>query len=51
MINTANDKGPQDADDWLNTFVASAESFPACIVISDMTIPGAPMVFVNQGIP
>ena len=49
MINSANaDKGPQDADDWLNTFVASAESFPACIVISDMTIPGAPMVFVNS---
>jgi PAS domain S-box-containing protein len=42
------DSGPKDADDWLNTFVASAESFPACIVISDMTIPGAPMVFVNS---
>ena len=40
--------GPQDADDWLNTFVVTAESFPACIVISDMTIPGAPMVFVNS---
>ena len=39
---------PQDADDWLNNFVATAESFPACIVISDMTIPGAPMVFVNS---
>jgi PAS domain S-box-containing protein len=44
----ANDTGPKDADDWLNTFVASAESFPACIVISDMTIPGAPMVYVNS---
>ena len=41
-------KGPQDADDWLNSFVATAESFPACIVISDMTIPGAPMIFVNS---
>ena len=39
--------GPQDADDWLNSFVVTAETFPACIVISDMTIPGAPMVFVN----
>jgi PAS domain S-box-containing protein len=44
----ANDSGPKDADDWLNNFVASAESFPACIVISDMTIPGAPMVYVNS---
>jgi PAS domain S-box-containing protein len=44
----SSDGGPKDADDWLNTFVASAESFPACIVISDMTIPGAPMVFVNS---
>jgi PAS domain S-box-containing protein len=48
MIASVDSKGPQDADDWLNTFVATAESFPACIVISDMTIPGAPMVFVNQ---
>jgi PAS domain S-box-containing protein len=48
MITDIDSKGPQDADDWLNTFVASAESFPACIVISDMTIPGAPMVFVNS---
>ena len=48
MLNQAGSKAPQDADDWLNMFVSSAESFPACIVISDMTIPGAPMVFVNQ---
>ena len=48
MLSQADSKGPQDADDWLNMFVSSAESFPACIVISDMTIPGAPMVFVNQ---
>ena len=39
---------PQDADDWLNMFISSAESFPACIVISDMTIPGAPMVYINS---
>jgi PAS domain S-box-containing protein len=48
MLNSVDSKVPQDADDWLNIFVATAESFPACIVISDMTIPGAPMVFVNQ---
>jgi PAS domain S-box-containing protein len=47
MANTGNN-APKDADDWLNMFVATAESFPACIVISDMTIPGAPMVFVNK---
>ena len=48
MMNQVGSKSPQDADDWLNIFVSTAESFPACIVISDMTIPGAPMVFVNQ---
>ena len=48
MLQQIDSKSPQDADDWLNTFVATAESFPACIVISDMTIPGAPMVFVNS---
>ena len=48
MLGQADQKAPTDADDWLNMFVSSAESFPACIVISDMTIPGAPMVFVNQ---
>ena len=39
---------PEDADDWLKTFVASADSFPACIVISDMTLPDTPMVFINK---
>eukprot|EP00636_Phaeomonas_parva_P003565 CAMPEP_0118886926 /NCGR_PEP_ID=MMETSP1163-20130328/24838_1 /TAXON_ID=124430 /ORGANISM="Phaeomonas parva, Strain CCMP2877" /LENGTH=280 /DNA_ID=CAMNT_0006825257 /DNA_START=21 /DNA_END=859 /DNA_ORIENTATION=- len=46
-LNQSGAKMPQDADDWLNMFVSAAESFPACIVISDMTIPGAPMVYVN----
>eukprot|EP01040_Poterioochromonas_malhamensis_P020566 gene20566-24583_t len=48
MLQQLGNKVPQDADDWLNIFVATAESLPACIVISDMTIPGAPMVYVNQ---
>jgi PAS domain S-box-containing protein len=48
MLKTVGSKSPQDADDWLNSFVSTAESMPACIVISDMTIPGAPMVFVNS---
>ncbi|CAM9894327.1 unnamed protein product, partial [Chrysoparadoxa australica] len=47
-INTTGAKTPKDADDWLNMFVSAAESFPACIVISDMTIPGAPMVYINS---
>ena len=34
MLNQAGSKAPTDADDWLNTFVSTAESFPACIVIS-----------------
>ena len=34
MLNQAGSKAPVDADDWLNIFVQSAESFPACIVIS-----------------
>eukprot|EP00953_Heterococcus_sp_UTEX-ZZ885_P018372 10261-Heterococcus_DN1.PRE.1 len=40
-------KNTEDADDWLNKFTSTADSFPACIVVSDMTKPGAPMVFVN----
>ena len=34
MLNNISNVNPTDADDWLNTFVSSAESFPACIVIS-----------------
>merc|ERR1711871_1819899 len=39
---------PADAAEWLYAFVGAAETFPACIVISDMSIPGNPMMFVNQ---
>lgn len=46
-MNTSESKQPGDADEWLNMFVSTAEFFPACIVISDMTIPGAPMVYIN----
>ena len=34
----------EDADDWLRLFVSLAEALPAAVVISDMTLPGAPMV-------
>ncbi|KAH8067310.1 PAS domain-containing protein [Aureococcus anophagefferens] len=37
----------RDADEWLSAFTQIAETWPACIVVSDMTIPGAPMVYVN----
>ena len=36
-----------DAEEWLSAFTNIAETWPACIVVSDMTIPGAPMVYVN----
>ncbi|KAL3902556.1 MAG: hypothetical protein SGPRY_012019 [Prymnesium sp.] len=39
---------PADCAGWINTFVHVAETYPACIVISDMSIPGNPMFFVNQ---
>ena len=39
---------PKDADEWLRSFIAIADTVPACIVISDMTIRGCPMVFVNN---
>jgi len=38
---------PADVAGWLNAFVPVAEQYPACIVISDMTIPGNPMLYVN----
>ena len=37
----------RDADEWLSAFTQIAETWPACIVVSDMTIAGAPMVYVN----
>ena len=39
---------PEDCAGWIHSFVAVAETYPACIVISDMQIPGNPMFFVNQ---
>ena len=49
MINEMRERAPRDADEWLNSFVAVAYDFPACIVITDMTVAGAPMIFVNLG--
>jgi len=41
-------KVPSDCAGWLYSFVSVAASLPACIVISDMSIPGNPMFFVND---
>jgi len=41
-------KVPEDCAGWIHSFVSVAETYPACIVISDMQIPGNPMFFVNQ---
>jgi hypothetical protein len=49
MVNEMKARSPRDADEWINSFVAVADRFPACIVITDMTIAGGPMVFVNRG--
>jgi len=38
---------PEDVAGWLYAFISVAMTYPACIVISDMTIPGNPMCFVN----
>lgn len=35
-------------DSWLMRFAQSAESFPACIVVSDMLVGGCKMVYVNK---
>ena len=49
MIVEMKQRAPRDADEWINSFVALADRFPACIVITDMTIAGAPMIYVNRG--
>jgi len=39
---------PDDCSGWIYSFISVAETYPACIVISDMAMPGNPMFFVNQ---
>ena len=41
-------KVPNDCAEWLYSFMGAAETFPACIVISDMSIAGNPMFYINQ---
>ena len=37
-----------DVASWFTMFMAVAETFPYCLVLSDITIPGNPMFYVNQ---
>ena len=39
---------PPDAAGWLIALASVGETLPACFVISDMTIPGNPMIYVNR---
>jgi len=38
---------PDDVAGWVHSFASVAETYPACIVISDMSMPGNPMFYVN----
>jgi PAS domain S-box-containing protein len=38
----------EDVGYWVRMFISTAETFPVCIVISDMAIPGNPMIYVND---
>lgn len=44
-------KVPDDCAGWVHSFTAVAASLPACIVLSDMAMPGNPMFYVNQADP
>ena len=39
---------PEDCAGWIHAFARAAEAWPACIVLSDMSLPGNPMLFVNR---
>ena len=39
---------PLDCAGWLHAFVIAADQHPYSIVVSDMSLPGAPMIFVNR---
>ena len=41
-------KVPLDCAGWLHAIASAAEMHPACIAISDMALPGNPMIFVNR---
>uniref|UniRef100_A0A7S3NL50 PAS domain-containing protein n=1 Tax=Aureoumbra lagunensis TaxID=44058 RepID=A0A7S3NL50_9STRA len=38
---------PKNVEEWMTALIAIIEQWPACTVVSDMTIAGAPMIYVN----
>jgi PAS domain S-box-containing protein len=38
---------PSDCAGWLHALAAAAEPFPLAVTISDMSVPGNPMIFTN----
>ena len=43
-----NDSFLLDARGWWHAFVSMAETMPVSVAITDMTYPGAPLVYINQ---
>ena len=39
---------PADCAGWLHSIVGIVEDHPCCFVISDMSMPGNPMIYVNR---
>ena len=50
MVDEMKRREPTDAEQWMNNFVDIADSYPACIVVTDMTVAVGPMIYVNKGI-
>ena len=50
MVIEMRNRAPKDSEDWMSNFVNIADDYPACITVSDMTVAGVPMIFVNKGI-
>lgn len=41
-------RAPKTAEQWLSVVASLADGYSLCVVISDMSASGAPMVYVNQ---
>lgn len=39
---------PKTIEEWLAILISLADNYPLCCVVSDMSAPGAPMVYVNK---
>ena len=49
MVSEMRGRQPKDCEQWMNNFVDIAHEYPACIVVTDMTVAGGPMIYVNSG--